>query len=528
LELPCRLQSALLIAINFVRIIILLIWEYKTVRIEMKGICKSFSGVPVLKDACFSISGGEVHALMGENGAGKSTLMKVLTGVHKRDAGEILIDGSPVNFLRPKEAEAAGISFIYQELNTMNDLSVEENMFMGREILKPPFGFGITDKKAMAAKAKETMAQLGVAIDPNTPMRFLSVGQQQMVEIAKSLLADCKALIMDEPTAALSPAETRTLFKVIERLKANGVSIIYISHRMEEIFEICDRITVMRDGQYIDTKKISETSMADVVRMMIGRDIDVRFPGRSAKAGAALLEVKGLSKKGFFEDISFSLCAGEVLGVAGLMGAGRTEIMHALFGSAPADSGSIFINGRQVSIRTPEDGIKNGIAFITEDRKLEGLILDYAIDANIALNNLDRISNHGVINTAKEKVLVTEAIRRLLVKCSSAKQKTGELSGGNQQKVVLAKWICGNPRILILDEPTRGVDVGAKKEIYMIINQLAEQGIGSIFISSELPEVLGMSDRIMAIHEGRIGGFIAGKEATQENVMTLCTGAAND
>jgi ribose transport system ATP-binding protein len=293
---------------------------------------------------------------------------------------------------------------------------------------------------------------------------------------------------------------------------------------MEEIFEICDRITVMRDGQYIGTKKISETGMGDVVRMMIGRDIEVRFPPRKAKIGGALLQVKGLTKHGLFNDINFSVRAGEVLGVAGLMGAGRTEIMHALFGSVPADSGSIYIDGKEVSIRNPADAIKNGIAFITEDRKLEGLMLSCGIDINIALNNLKTVSRYGVLDSSKENNLAAAQIQKLLIKCSSAKQNAGELSGGNQQKIVLAKWICANPRVLILDEPTRGVDVGAKTEIYSIINELSEQGIASIFISSELPEVIGMSDRVMAIHEGRIGGFIDGKDATQENVMVLCTG----
>lgn len=496
--------------------------------IEMNGICKSFSGVQVLKDARFSLKDGEIHALMGENGAGKSTLMKVLTGVYKRDAGEILVDGKSVSFSHPKEAEAAGIVFIYQELNTMHDLTVEENMFMGKEITRAPFG--ITDKKAMTKKAREVLLELGVNIDPSRVLRDLSVGQQQMVEIAKSLLADCKALIMDEPTAALSPNETKELFKVIARLKAKGVSIVYISHRMEEIFALCDLITIMRDGQYTGTKKISETNMNDVVRMMIGRELDLRFPKREAAqtqaavAKVPLLEVKELTRRGVFNNVNFSVSTGEVLGVAGLMGAGRTEIMHALFGSVPADKGSIYIDGKEVFIRNPQDAIKNGIAFITEDRKLEGLMLSCGIDTNISLNNLKMISRFGVIDSSTEDDIAARQIQKLIIKCSSAKQNTGELSGGNQQKVVFAKWICARPRVLILDEPTRGVDVGAKKEIYTIINELSGLGVASIFISSELPEVIGMSDRIMAVHEGRIGGFINGKEATQENVMILCTG----
>ena len=321
-------------------------------RIDMSGICKSFSTVRVLRDAQFTLLDGEVHALMGENGAGKSTLMKVLTGVYPKDAGEVLVDGRPVSFSHPKEAEEAGIVFIYQELNTMNDLTVEENMFMGKEILHGPRRLGITNQKAMRHKAADTIAQLGVDIDPSAVMGTLSVGQQQMVEIAKSLLADCKVLIMDEPTAALSPAETKVLFTVIRQLKERGVSIIYISHRMEEIFELCDRITIIRDGQYIDTKNISETDMSGVVKMMIGRDIGVRFPKRHAQIGDILLEVKGLTKNGIFNDINFSVRSGEVLGVAGLMGAGRTEIMHALFGSMRRDGGTIYIDGRYIRRRT--------------------------------------------------------------------------------------------------------------------------------------------------------------------------------
>ncbi|MDR2796959.1 MAG: sugar ABC transporter ATP-binding protein [Treponema sp.] len=489
--------------------------------IQMRGIYKSFSHVAVLKDVDFTVGNSEVHALMGENGAGKSTLMKVLTGVYAKDSGDITVDGRSVNFIHPKQAEKAGIVFVYQELNTMNDLIVEENMFMGKEMKK---AFGVVNKKAMVEKARQTIARLGVSIDPNAVMRTLSVGQQQMVEIAKALLADVKLLIMDEPTAALSPSETKVLFKVIERLKKDGVSIIYISHRMEEIFEICDRITVLRDGRYIATKEINETDMADLVRMMIGRDIGERFPKRNAKTGGMLFEVKDLGKKGVFDGISFSVRSGEVLGVAGLMGAGRTEIMKAIFGSLSYEKGSILIEGKPVRINTPLSAIKYGMGFITEDRKIEGLMLDDGIDKNISLNNLKLISNAGILNKSKEEKLISEAINKLLIKCSGKKQRCDELSGGNQQKVVFAKWIYTKPRLLILDEPTRGVDVGAKKEIYSIINELVENGVAVIFVSSELPEVLGMSDRIMAIHEGRVGGIIEKQNATQENVMLLCTG----
>jgi len=492
-------------------------------RIEMKNICKSFSKVQVLKSVFFSLNDGEVHALMGENGAGKSTLVKILTGVYTRDSGDVLIDESPAHFGHPMEAEQAGIVFIHQELNTMHELTVEENMFMCKEIMGP---LGTVNKRAMRKKARETINQLGIDIDPKTIMKHLSVGQQQMVEIAKALMVDAKALILDEPTAALTLTETETLFKVIRRLKENGVSLVYITHRMEEVFEICDRITVLRDGEYVDTKLISDTDMSDVVRMMIGREIGERFPKRDAEIGDVLFEVEGLTKEGVFNDVSFSVRAGEVLGVAGLMGAGRTEIMKAIFGSLPYEHGAIRLDGNVIKIRSPEEAKRHKLGFITEDRKIEGLMLEDSIGHNISINNLKRVSNNGILSRFKELSLIREAINKLNIVCTGPKQFCKYLSGGNQQKVVFAKWVFTNPRVLILDEPTRGVDVGAKKEIYTIINELAADGVAVILVSSELPEVLGMSDRIMAIHEGKIGGIIDNDGATQESVMILCTGGS--
>ena len=492
--------------------------------IQMKGICKSFSKVQVLKNVSFSLDDGEVHALMGENGAGKSTLMKILTGVYTRDAGELLVDDVPSCFDHPVQAEQAGIVFIHQELNIMHELTVEENMFMCKEIKGK---FGAVDKQAMRQKARETIRQLGIDIDPKTVMENLSVGQQQMVEIAKALMVDARVLILDEPTAALTPVETEVLFEVIRRLKAAGVALVYITHRMEEVFEICDRITVLRDGEYIDTKPISDMSMNDIVRMMIGREIGERFPKREAEIGQVLFEVEGLSKEGVFKDISFSVHAGEVLGVAGLMGAGRTEIMKAIFGSLPYERGTMRLDGKQITVRSPEEAKKHRLGFITEDRKTEGLMLEDSIEHNISLNNLSVVSNRSVMSRTKETNLVREAIERLNIRCAGPKQKCKFLSGGNQQKIVFAKWIYTNPRVLILDEPTRGVDVGAKKEIYSIINELAANGVAVILVSSELPEVLGMSDRIMAIHEGKVGGIIDAADATQESVMILCTGGTN-
>lgn len=490
-------------------------------RIEMRGIDKLFGSNQVLKQAGFTLESGEVHALMGENGAGKSTLMKILTGVYTKDAGTVLVDGKEVNYKNPQEAEKAGIVFIYQELNVMFDLTVEENLFMGKEIHGK---FGICDKKAMQKKAQEALNILGVNISPKTVMAELSVGQQQMVEICKALMADAKVIIMDEPTAALTQSETVALFKVIESLRKKGVSMVYISHRMEEIFELCDRITVLRDGSYIGVKNIPETNMNEIVKMMIGREIGERYPSRNVKIGKEVLKVKELTRKGTFHDVNFSVRAGEVLGVSGLMGAGRTEIMQAIFGNLSYESGTIEIDGKEVKISNPRQAMEHGIGFITEDRKTEGLMLDKSIRENISLCNLRRISKSSVISREAEKNMVAEAIKDLHIKCFGSYHECNNLSGGNQQKVVLAKWILTNPKILILDEPTRGVDIGAKKEIYSIINKLAAQGVAIIMVSSELPEVLGMSDNIMVVREGEVRGIISYEQANQERVMTLATG----
>ena len=490
--------------------------------IEMKGIDKSFGTNQVLKNAGFLLRDGEVHALMGENGAGKSTLMKILTGVYTRDAGTVIVDGKEVEYHNPQEAEKAGIVFIYQELNVMFDLTVEENLFMGKEITK---GFGICDKKAMRKKAKEVLDMMGVDINPAAVMSELSVGQQQMIEICKALMVDAKVIIMDEPTAALTQSETDALFKVIHSLRKKGVSMVYISHRMEEIFELCDRITVLRDGSYIGTEEIKDIDMNDIVKMMIGREIGERFPARDVKLGKEVLKVEKLTSPGVFHDISFSVRAGEVLGVSGLMGAGRTEIMQAIFGNLPLESGKIYIDGKETVIKNPEAAMKAGIGFITEDRKTEGLMLEKSIEENISLANLGKVSgkNH-VLSSSAEDALVKKGIEEFHIRCFGPSHECGNLSGGNQQKVVLAKWIYTEPKILILDEPTRGVDIGAKKEIYSVINEMAAKGVAIIMVSSELPEVLGMSDRVMVVREGEVRGIIGKEEANQENVMTLATG----
>lgn len=490
-------------------------------QIEMRGIDKSFGGNAVLKNAGFLLEGGEIHALMGENGAGKSTLMKILTGVYTKDAGTVIVDGQEVCYKNPQEAEKAGIVFIHQELNVLFDLTVEENMFLGKEIHNR---FGVCDKKAMRAQVKQILDKLGVNIAPGEVMSNLSVGQQQMIEIAKALMVDAKVIIMDEPTAALTQSETEVLFKVVKSLREKGVSIVYISHRMEEIFELCDRITILRDGSYIATKAIKDTDMNDVVKMMIGREIGERYPQRDCKIGDVMLEVQNLTCPGVFEKVSFQVRAGEVLGVSGLMGAGRTEIMQAIFGNMPHVTGKIMVDGVEVQNKSPQQAMKNGIGFITEDRKVEGLMLEESIMKNISMANLGRISKHGVLDKKAEQDLVKRGIEELHIKCFGPQHECDNLSGGNQQKVVFAKWIYTDPKVLILDEPTRGVDIGAKKEIYNIINDLAAKGVAIIMVSSELPEVLGMSDRIMVVREGMVRGVLDKEEADQENIMILATG----
>ena len=490
-------------------------------QIEMRGIDKSFGGNAVLKNAGFLLDDGEIHALMGENGAGKSTLMKILTGVYTKDAGQVIVDGKEVCYNNPQEAEKAGIVFIHQELNVLFDLTVEENMFLGKEIKK---AFGICDRKAMRKRVQEILDMLGVDIDPAQRMDELSIGQQQMIEIAKALMVDAKVLIMDEPTAALTQSETEVLFKVVNSLRQKGVSIVYISHRMEEIFELCDRITILRDGTYIDTKRIADIDMNDIVKMMIGREIGERYPVRNSKIGDVAFEVKNLNCPGAFENVSFEVRAGEVLGVSGLMGAGRTEIMQAIFGNMPNVTGQLLLDGKEIKNKNPQQAIQNGIGFITEDRKVEGLMLEESIMKNISLANLGRISNGGVINKKKEQELVNKGIEELRIRCFGPQHECNNLSGGNQQKVIFAKWIYTNPKVLILDEPTRGVDIGAKKEIYNIINELAAKGVAIIMVSSELPEVLGMSDRVMVVREGEVRGILNKEEANQESIMTLATG----
>ncbi|KGP72378.1 sugar ABC transporter ATP-binding protein [Pontibacillus yanchengensis] len=492
--------------------------------VEMNHIHKSFVGNKVLKDVHFDVKPGEIHALMGENGAGKSTMMKILTGIHKRDQGTVSVNGKEVAFSNPKEAEKAGIAVIHQELNIIPYLTVAQNMFLGKEL---KYGkTGVLKTKEMQQKTRERLQRLGIDMDPDEEAGQLSVGKQQMVEIARAISTNAEVLVMDEPTAALTDREIEALFKVIRQLRDQGVGIVYISHRMEEIFSLCNRISVLRDGEYIGTKYSNETSFEEIVKMMVGRELGQRFPDRTSEIGDTKLEVKSLSRDGWFEDVSFSVRKGEILGVAGLMGAGRTEIMEALFGSRKTSNGQVFLDGQHLKIKHPKDSIEAGIGFITEDRKSEGLVLNLSIRENMALPMLSNLSNYGVLSNKSEQELVESLMSRLQVKATGPDQEVKSLSGGNQQKVVIGKWLGIEPKVLILDEPTRGVDIGAKKEIYHIMNELTERGVSIIMVSSELPEVLGMSDRILVIHEGKVATTLSREEADQEKIMQAATGQA--
>lgn len=487
----------------------------------MKNIYKAFGTNAVLEGVNFDTHGGEIHALMGENGAGKSTMMNILTGMHKKDQGTILINGKEHSYTNPKEAEEHGVSFIHQEMNTWPQMTVLENLFIGKE-MKNKIGF--IRSKEMKTLALKTFKELGITMDLDADVQTLSVGQQQMIEIAKALMTDCQVLIMDEPTAALTDREIRMLFKIIQHLKAKEVAIIYISHRMEEIFEISDRITVMRDGMTVDTTLTKETNVDDVVRKMVGREISDYYPKKNAGIGETVFEVKNLSGTSGFENISFSVKSGEIVGFSGLMGAGRTEIMRGIFGIDPISQGEIILEGKKVQLKNPSTAIKAGVGFLTENRKEEGLVLDFSIKDNISLPSIDEFRVRGLIDTKTEDEFVQLLMKRLTVKAQNEDISAGSLSGGNQQKVVLAKWIGIGPKVLILDEPTRGVDVGAKREIYQLMNELAERGVAIVMVSSDLPEVLGVSDRILVVHEGKIAGELNRTEATQEKIMNLATG----
>jgi len=487
--------------------------------ISLHGINKAFGGVQALQDVRFDIYAGEVHALLGENGAGKSTLIKIITGVYQPDSGDILLDGESVQFANPRDAQAAAIGAIYQEPNLFPDLDIAENIYVGRQ----PKAMGRVDWSQMYKDAESLLDSLGLKLDVRTKARSLSVAQQQMVEIARALSLDARVLIMDEPTSSLTISEVEELFTITRRLKEQGTAVVFISHRLEELFILADRVTTLRDGSYIDTRMIDNVTREELIQMMVGRFLTSLYPKEDVEAGEVVLEVNNISVIGQFEDVTFSVKAGEILGMYGLIGAGRTEIAHAIFGTDPATSGQIIIDGDRVTIRSPQQAMQLGIAYVPEDRKTHGLILPMSISTNITLSILSRFAKGTWINQKQEKSAAQELALQLSVKAAGIWQKAQELSGGNQQKVVLSKWLATKPRVLILDEPTRGIDVGAKSEVHQLLSQLASEGVAIIMISSELPEILGMSDRILVIREGQLGGEFDREEATQEKLMQVIT-----
>ena len=489
--------------------------------LSMKGITKSFSGVAALKNAALDLKAGEVVALMGENGAGKSTLMKILTGIYSKDSGEIQYMGQEVCFKGPAESEEAGISIVHQELNMMNDLTVAQNLFIGREEMN---GFLIDDKK-MNEKARELFKILKIDINPAEKIGNLTVGKQQMVEIAKAISSKAKVIIFDEPTAALTDSEIEELFKVIRDLKKQGTGMVYISHRMDEINVISDRVIVMRDGEYVGTLITKECSKDDIIKLMVGRAIfgEPKTASNVAKDAPVVLKCENLNRGKAVKDVSFELRKGEILGFSGLMGAGRTEVARLIFGADKKDSGKIFINGKEVTINTPQDAVAHGIGYLSEDRKRYGLIVDKSVEENTVISSLNDFVKGFFIDKAKSKEVSQKYVESLKTKTPGVSQLVKKLSGGNQQKVVIAKWLVRNSDILIFDEPTRGIDVGAKSEIYALMERLAEEGKSIIMISSELPEVLRMSDRVIVMCEGRITGILDIAEANQEVIMQSAT-----
>lgn len=489
----------------------------QTIVVGMREISKSFPGVHALQQVNLELRRGEVHAVVGENGAGKSTLMKILAGVYRADAGEVFLKGVPVSFNGPREALNAGISTIHQELNLIPNLTVGENIMLTREPVRGRF----IDERALFAKAQGSLRSLEIDLDPRTLVEDLTVAKQQMVEIAKALSLEADVVIMDEPTSALTERETEVLFAIIKRLKARGVAVLYISHRMEEIFSIADRVTVLRDGQLVATKQVSEVTPAQLISLMVGRELTSLYPQKHAKIGAPLLEVRGLRLRGSDHDLNFTLHRGEILGFAGLVGAGRTEVMRAIFGADRIDAGQLLLEGQPVRISSPQEAIRRGLAFVTEDRKLQGLVLGMNVRENISLVTLPSLSRSGMIDARAEQQLARTSIPRFDIRTPSSEQEVINLSGGNQQKVVLAKWLATNPKLLILDEPTRGIDVAAKAEIHNLIAKLASEGLGILLVSSELPEVLGMADRILVMREGRITGEFTRETASQEAIMRV-------
>jgi ribose transport system ATP-binding protein len=489
----------------------------------MRGIRKAFPGVVALDGVDLEVRRGEVHVLLGENGAGKSTLMKILSGALSRDAGDIEIDGLPAQIGSPREAQRLGIRTIYQELTLVPYLSSAENIFLGREPRRAP---GVIDARRMRLETGQLLERLGLHVDPWRPVRELGIAQQQMVEVAKALDDDARILIMDEPTSALTDAEIAELFATIERLTARGTAIIYISHRLEEVARVGHVVTVLRDGRRVATHQVGEVPLSQLIRLMADRELSEHYPKRRVARGEELLRVEGVTRQGVLHDVSLCVHRGEVVGLAGLLGAGRTELARAIVGADPRDAGTISIKGVAVRVRHPFDAIRRGVGFLPEDRKTQGLILGLSVGDNIALPSLARLSRAGVVRAGEGNRVAERLVRELRIKTSGLQQLAQQLSGGNQQKVVLAKWLAANADVLIMDEPTRGIDVGAKVEIYELMNQVTARGAGILMISSELPEIVSMSDRILVMRLGRIVSELDAADATQERVLGAALGHA--
>ena len=490
--------------------------------LSVRGIRKGFGGSPVLTGVDFDLYPGEVHVLLGENGAGKSTLTRILSGVYLPDSGRILRQGAPVTFASPAIAQESGIALLHQEPLVFPDLNVAENIFLGNQ---PRKGFlRQIDWKEVYAQAEARLADIGVSLNPRTPMKGLSVANQQMVELARALSQDAKVLILDEPTASLTPSEVGDLFRIMRRLREKGTALLFISHRLDEVFAIGDRITVLRDGDMVATVKPQDTTRDEIIKMMVGRSLATLFDKEQAKLGDVRLRVQNLTLAGKFRNISFEVRAGEIVGMAGLVGAGRTEVATAIFGVAPAESGTIEVDGQPATIRNPQQALKLGLAYVPEDRQKHGLLLPAPIAHNVTLPQLRAFSKMGFVDRKREASAATEITTRLKLRGSrGVQQAVGELSGGNQQKVSLSKWLLTQPKVLILDEPTRGLDVGAKAEVHRLMTELAQQGMAILMISSDLPEVLAMSDRVLVLREGRLTGTYSHEEATQEKIMTSAT-----
>jgi rhamnose transport system ATP-binding protein len=494
-----------------------------SVVLALEDVSKSFGAVAALRGARLELRAGEAHALVGENGAGKSTLVKILAGVHGPDSGRVLLDGAPVTLDNPAAARAAGIAVIYQEPTLFPDLSVAENIFMGRQ---PLTGGRRIDRRELAARCRALFERLGVTLDPDRPARGLSIADQQMIEIAKALSFDARVLVMDEPTAALSGVEVERLFTVARSLRSSGAAVLFISHRFDEVFDLCDRITVMRDGQWVSTDPAADLTVDQVVRRMVGREVASLFPKIDVEPGEVVLEVRGLTRVGVFADVSFDVRAGEIVALAGLVGAGRSEVVRAVFGVDAYDAGSVRVAGAELRQGSPAAAMAAGLALVPEDRRQQGLVMELSVERNATLTRRWQLARFGLLSARSERATAADWTKRMQVKAGKLSDAVSTLSGGNQQKVVLAKWLSTDPRVLIVDEPTRGIDVGTKAEVHRLLSQLAADGMAVVMVSSELPEVLGMADRVLVMHEGRLVADIPRAQADEDSVMLAATGQA--